>query len=135
MASAVTSSQGVVHRHRMRSVLCNRTVMHFSRWHVRLPNPRFVRRLWLLFTLPHLLRVHINQLGIWRKPILRRSARYDWILSSYVVEILLDSDYADDLRCKYNQCKSLLSYRVGKYIKWNSSFPSSSSSCLKLYCG
>lgn len=76
--------------------------MYLSGWHVRLPDSRFVRRLRLLPTVPHLLRMRIDQLGIRREPILRRFARYDRILSSYVVEILLDGDHADDLRCKYN---------------------------------
>jgi len=102
VASTVTSSQGTLYRHRVRLLLSHRIVVHFPGWHVRLPDPRLLRRLRFLSSLPHLFRMRIDQLGVWREPILRRAARHDWILSSHVVEILLDGDHANDLHRKYH---------------------------------
>jgi hypothetical protein len=45
----------------------------------------------------HLFRVHRRFLGLWRRPVLRRSQRYDRILPNTLVQILLDGGYSVDL--------------------------------------
>lgn len=85
----------------MPSILRGRPIVYNQRRNVHIPNPRFLRRVWLLPAFPHIFRVHINQLGLWGQPLLRRHQRHDRLLSYLLVEVLLGLRDASHLHCKF----------------------------------
>lgn len=102
MATVAPPTQGTVHRDCLRTFLHHWIVLHLARRHVRLPNLRFVRSVRILSSLPNFLRVHLDKLGFRRQSILRRYKRHDRVLSSHVVETVLDCHHSHDL------CRKLL---------------------------
>lgn len=70
VAATSAQTQGALYPYGLRDELLRGTNLHHTRWNVRLPDPRLVRRQRFLFAVLDLLRVYLNILGLWYWPIL-----------------------------------------------------------------